>query len=460
MLYGLIKTILRTATRVFFRQVQVVGLEHIAPEGDRAVLIAGNHPNSLLDPVMLLTTTDRVVHFAAKDVLFQSALLRPLLLALGAVPVARQMDHGAGSADNTKAFGAMAQVLAAGGAMGIFPEGISHDEAQLQRLKTGAARIALDVAHRLDQPVDIVPCGLTYLNPKRFRSRVLVQYGDPIEVGEDLQQAFLRDERQAVRDLTARVEAGLRALTINAGDWATLRRLDAVRRLYQPGGVTLWERVELSRRFNDVYATVADRPEVMALAARIDAYQERLDDLGLHDRDLQRPLRWTDTAVRLWVHGTDALFWMPLAVPGLILQAPIAAGIRWLHAKVSPRKDVIATTKLVMGLLAVPLLWATVVATAWWLGGPRMAILALVLLPLTGYAALRTMERGFAVTRALTSFWRMFFLAREVAVLRTERDQLQDAVVTLVDALRPATMEPLFPRPLPRMAEAAEPLVV
>ncbi len=447
--YVCLRTILRIASRVFFREVQVVGHEHVAPEGQRAVMFAGNHPNSLLDPVLILTTTDRVVHFAAKDVLFHSALLRPILHALGAVPVARKADHGAGSLDNAQAFTAMSTVLAGGGAMGIFPEGLSHDEAQLQRLKTGAARIALDVAHRFDQPVDIVPCGLSYLNPKRFRSRVLVQYGAPIEVGADLQEAFLNDERRAVRELTDRIEAGMRGLTINAPDWQTLRRLDAVRRLYQPEGISLWERVELARRFNDVYPTVAHRPEVQALATRIDAYQQRLDDLGLHDRDLMRPLRWQDTATRLWMHGTDALFWMPLAAPGLVLQAPVAAGIRWLHAKVSPRKDVIATTKLVMGLLAVPALWLGVVVALWWQYGPTWALAALVVLPLSGYAALRTVERGFAMTRALRSFWRVFFLRDEVADLRVQRDGLQDEVARLVDALRPSEMQALFPRPLP-----------
>lgn len=449
--YRMLRVLLRVASRVFFRQVAVVGRENVAPEGERAVLFAGNHPNSLLDPVMILTTTDRVVHFAAKDVLFKSAFLRPVLRALGAVPVARRSDHD-NAVDNRGAFDAMSTVLAGGGAMGIFPEGLSHDEAQLQGLKTGAARIALDVAHRFDQPMDIVPCGLTYLDPKRFRSRVLVQYGPPIAVAVAEVDAFLRDERTAVRDLTARIDTELRALTVNADDWPTARLLDTVRRLYQPAGISLWERVELARRFNTVYPQVKGRPEVVALTARIEAYQQRLDDFGLQDRDLEQPLRWTDTAARLWEHGTEALFWMPLAAPGLVLQTPVAAGIRWLHSRVSPRKDVIGTTKLVMGLLAVPMLWlAVVVAIAWRLGAWPAAA-ALVLLPASGYAALRTVERGLHATRALQSFWRMFFLKAEVAALRAERDLLQDEVGRLVDALRPANMEALFPRPAPLAA--------
>ena len=76
----------------------------------------------------------------------------------------------------------MFAVLGEGGAIGIFPEGLSHDESQLARLKTGAARLALGGAQRTSGPIPIVPCGLTFIHPKRFRSRVLVQYGPPIAI--------------------------------------------------------------------------------------------------------------------------------------------------------------------------------------------------------------------------------------------------------------------------------------
>lgn len=133
--YKIMRAGLRLAARIFYRQIQVVGEENIAPEGQRAVMLAGNHPNSLLDPLLILATTDRIVHFAAKDVLFKNPLLRQVLHAVGAVAVARVQDHGPGGGDNSGAFGQLSQVLAGGGAMGIFPEGLSHDGAELSKLK-------------------------------------------------------------------------------------------------------------------------------------------------------------------------------------------------------------------------------------------------------------------------------------------------------------------------------------
>ncbi|MSP93158.1 MAG: hypothetical protein EXR79_15385 [Myxococcales bacterium] len=453
--YQALRQFLRFATGIFFRNIEVVGQENVAGEG-RAVMFAGNHPNSLLDPVLIIATSSRMVRCAAKDVLFKSALLRPLLDAMGAVPVARKMDHAAKSGqadgavlDNQGAFDALANVLAGGGAMGIFPEGLSHDDSQLQKLKTGAARIALDVAHRLDQPVDIVPTALVYLNPKNFRSSVLVQYGSPIEVASADVEVFLRDERAAVRDVTARIDAGLRALTINATDWDTVRVLDAVRRLYQPPGLPLWQRVELARRFNEVYPTVRDLPEVKALFVRVRSYLEQLHDMGLTDRDLRRSLGPRDAFAHLLAHLGLLLLWVPLALPGIVLHAPVALLVRALSPLLTPRTDALATTKLVLGVGLLAVAYAGLVAAAAWQFGVLVALAVAGGLPLTGYAALRVIERGAAMGRVVRTLVRLLSLEREAASLRTERDALQDAVMRAVDRLRPADMQPLIERPLP-----------
>src|ERR1700735_4937501 len=91
MAYRVIAWLLRVATRVFFRQIEVVGLEHVPADG--AVIFAGNHPNSLIDPVLIIATCGRKVHFAAKDALFKGRIMRWILGGLGAVPIKRKHDH-------------------------------------------------------------------------------------------------------------------------------------------------------------------------------------------------------------------------------------------------------------------------------------------------------------------------------------------------------------------------------
>lgn len=138
--YLLLMAFLRLVTRIFFRRVEVSGREHVPVSGP--VVLVGNHPNSLLDPVMIATTCGRHVRMAAKQTLFAGPL-RPLLWAVGAVAVKRRQDQVEGAAedavvvgaparvDNSAAFEALTAILKAGDAFAIFPEGISHTRSEL-----------------------------------------------------------------------------------------------------------------------------------------------------------------------------------------------------------------------------------------------------------------------------------------------------------------------------------------
>ncbi len=445
LLYALLQRFLRALVHVFFRQVAVVGLEHVPGEGEGPVIFAGNHPNSLLDPILVIVTAGRIVHFAAKDVLFRSALLRVFLRGLGAVPVARRSDHG-GAVDNVDAFDQLYAVLAAGRAVGIFPEGLSHDDSQLARLKTGAARIALGASgQHPGLRVRVVPVGLTYVHPKRFRSRVLVQFGPPIEITPERLEAWRANERDAVGVLTTDLDREMRALTVNADSWELLRVLDGVRRLYQPADITLESRVELARRFARVYPDVRDRPDVRQLFDRVSAFLDRLDAAGLTDRDLRRGLRVGDVFARILRHIVLVVFWLPLAAPGAIVHVPLATIIRLWGPRFSPRKDVLATTKLVMGLLGFLLLMFAVPFLLFLRFGSAVAFAVAAMLALSGYATLRVLERMAAVRRLGITFVRLFALRKEIESLRVERAELEALVLRAVERNIPADMVPLFP---------------
>jgi len=445
--YRAVRTLLSAGVNVFFRDIQYVGLEHVPGEREGPLVFVGNHPNSLIDPVMLVVSSGRVVHFAAKDKLFQFPMSL-ILGALGAVPIARKMDRAPGEAvDNTRALSAMYEVLAAGRAVGIFPEGLSHDAAHLARLRSGAARVALDAADRQEGVlVRVIPCGLTYMRRKNFRSRVLVQFGEPVSMDADWIGQWRDDPRAAGAALTAEIEVRLRALTVNTSDWETLRLLDACRRLYQPRHIALAERVELSRRFCEVYESVRDQPEAVALRARVEGYLARLDAAGLADRDLvrgmdRRELVWrsVDNLLRIGV-------WMPLALPGAPLHAPLLLGVGWVGTKFAPRKDVIGTSNLLVGMLAILSAYIVLPLVVLYLLGGIPAALVLVFLPLSGLATLRVLERWLSLRRLARSAFSAPLLGAELDRLVRLRSELEAEVVQAVSRYKPADMEALFPR--------------
>ena len=464
MAYRILTWFLRVVTRVFFRQVEIAGLEHVPATGP--VLFAGNHPNSLIDPILIITTCGRKVHFAAKDSLFKGRIMRAVLRGLGAVPVARkddrdgkpgdapagpERDAGERASTNDAAFANMFTVLAEGGTIGIFPEGLSHDESQLSKLKTGAARLALGGATKIQQPVTIVPCGLTFIHPKRFRSRVLVQFGPPIVI-----QPGRTSEPETVRAVTGEIDQAIRRLTINAPDWETVRALDVVRRLYQPQEISIEDRVELSRRFNTYYTAVAADPRVVGLMTRVRAYQQKLDELGISDRELARDLSKLEISARMIRHLILVAFWLPLTAPGAPLHLPTFAFARLAGPRLTPRKDVVATTKLMIGMLLVLLSYAAAVSVLWWKAGFTAALIAAMVLPISGWATLRVLDRLRLVRRGFGALFRQLRFRREVHALRGEREALSEVVIRIVTEVKPVDLPALFPPDDPRRDDPEE----
>src|SRR5262249_12103568 len=167
----------RLCLRVFFRDVEVVGTERL-PRGVPLLFIA-NHVNNLIDPMVIMAFVGGRPRFLAKSTLWRHPVVAPLLVFSGAVPVYRHSD-GARVARNFETFARCREILARGATVAVFPEGQSHNQPGPAPLKTGAARIALETEARHGRlGLRIVPVGLVYEDKQRFRSRVLVQVGDP-----------------------------------------------------------------------------------------------------------------------------------------------------------------------------------------------------------------------------------------------------------------------------------------
>ena len=196
----------RVMARVFFRRIEIVGLDRV-PRGV-PLLVVANHVNSLVDALLILAFLGLRPRILAKSTLWRHPVMAPLLLLAGAVPVYRRQD-GVNTARNRDAFHRCRATLAGGGTVLLFPEGRSHSHPYRLPLKTGAARIALETeqAHR-PLGLRIVPVGLSYEAKGEFRSRVLVQVGRPIDpAGEG--ELFARDGIAAVVRLTERIASGL-----------------------------------------------------------------------------------------------------------------------------------------------------------------------------------------------------------------------------------------------------------
>jgi glycerol-3-phosphate O-acyltransferase/dihydroxyacetone phosphate acyltransferase len=379
----------RALLRVFFRQVEVVGAERI-PRGVPLMILA-NHVNNLIDPMVIMAFVGGRPRFLAKSTLWSHPVVAPLLLLVAAIPVYRRLDR-APLSRNLHTFARARDVLAAGGTVAVFPEGGSHNEPGPLPLKTGAARIALEAEARHGAlGLRVLPVGLVYEDKERFRSRVLVQVGEPIDPAPEA-ALYTSGPRAAVRGLTARIAAGLEAVTSPFASWEEARLIDRavdVATEGDPALLPLSRRWALWRTFMARYAAMetADPGRAERLAAALRAYDEARRRLSLRESDLAAwPERGWWPRVRNVMEGAAmapgvVLNWVPYSLPG------------WVAQRFTRHPDQPATYKMMAALLAFPAWWALEMALAAWRGGPVAALAILVLAPASGYAALWVRER-------------------------------------------------------------------
>jgi len=381
------------------------------------VLFVANHPNSLVDPVLVTAAADRPVRFLAKAPLFEEKLVGPLVRAAEAIPVYRRQDDPALVDRNADVFEAVYAALADGDAVGIFPEGLSHSEPSLATLRTGAARIALGAAAHASTVVPIVPVGIVLPTKDRFRSRALVLVGPPVE-WSDLADRTETDV-EAVGELTDRIEDALRDVTINLErieDGPVIQCAEAV---YTAELGLVRAPPQKLRRLRQASEILRDlrreRPEVAAeLFERLREFANALALLDLSPAGLESAVR-PRAAVRWSVWNLAYfLFGVPIAALGHLLFFVPYQLTAFLTRDPGLPPDLRSARKL-LGGGALYLLWCLLLAVAaglWF--GPPAAIAAAVSLPLLALLTLAVRERWRDAQREL----RQYFVLRETGNVR------------------------------------------
>ena len=280
---GLARGLVRALARFYFPRIEVTGGELVPREGP--VLLVANHPNSLIDPVLLGIAAQRPVRLMAMAPWFDVPVVGAAMRALGMVPAYRGSDDAKQVTKNLESLAVAARRLVAGGVMGIFPEGKSHDATQLALVRSGAARLAIQAVAAGATGLRVVPVGLNYERKERFRSAVWIKVGRPIDATRWLAMHG-GDEHKAMRTLTQEIDARLKHCVTHLDDVAWESLLDEVEALLQPapGGrraalATLHRRKQVADAINGFHRI--DPARAQAAAQRVAAHAEALRQAGL-----------------------------------------------------------------------------------------------------------------------------------------------------------------------------------
>jgi 1-acyl-sn-glycerol-3-phosphate acyltransferase len=427
MLYRALRRLARTALGWYYANVVVEGREQLSSSGP--LLLVANHPNALVDAMLVGVAVPRRVLLTAKATLFEQPALAALLRAVGVVPLRRAKDEQSATAGatpsaarNADAFQMVTRALAEGGAVLVFPEGISHDAPAIAPLRTGAARMALMAHDAGVTGLRVVAVGLTYEEKERPRSRVLVRIGEPLDV-----ERWLAAHGSDATMLTTEIDARLRHVTLNFATSDRARRavrlarmLDAVASevppLHHPR--PLGPEADLAHRVDAASDALAAAPESIvrqadAFIAEADTFEQQL---AAHDIALSE-LRVSPRARHgAWFVIREAAV-VALALPVAIVDR-VAHDIPVRIARTFTRRSLVTdpsrdqpamrTILLTAGTLVVWYLVIGMVLGRWF--GVGVAFVALATMALSASAELALRDR---VSRA----WRR---ARSYLALRTD----------------------------------------
>lgn len=190
--------LLVTLIKPFFCRLRVEGAGYVPSAG--GCVITCNHTLGP-DYVVLGYASPRQVYYMAKIEIFAwHPLLTKLFEAAGTFPVHR------GKGD-VAAIETAVKVLRAGHVLGMFPEGTRSRTGQLNRGKSGAARIAM-MAQAPVVPAVVINSDqiLPNLFKLRRRPEVIVRFGPPITLAGD------PDDPSDARQNTERIMLAMAAL--------------------------------------------------------------------------------------------------------------------------------------------------------------------------------------------------------------------------------------------------------
>ena len=374
--------------------------------------------------------------------------------------------------DQREMYSSVYKSLSAGECIGIFPEGGSHDRTDLLPLKAGVVIMALGaMANDPGLDVKIVPVGLSYFHPHKFRSRAVIEFGEPLSVPRDLVTKFEHggtNKREAIGAMLDIVYDGLKSVTMRAPDYETLMVVQAARRLYMVPGQShsLSDIVELNRRFIMGYLEMKDDPRIVELRKSVLKYNTHLKQAGLRDHQVERASRSGLRSLGLLLARIVMLLtWGGCALPGAVLNLPVMIIARYVsHYKAKEAlaasqvklygRDVLATWKVLVSLGFVPALYATyaIIATViavrrgWSARAVRRTPLAvLVLLPVISMYTLKFAEVGVDVYKSLPPLVVSLLPGRRKLIdqLQLERRRLSREIHGLVGELAPKIWDDL-----------------
>lgn len=230
MLYRILKFVITVGIKLYYKEISIIHKDRLPKEGP--MILVANHPNTMIDGWVLGLLYKQPIHFMAKATFFNTKLKKWILTKFKMIPINRASDGKTKGVSNVSSFESCFKLLEKDGILVIFPEGTSFKERFLREIKSGTSRIALDFAknNNFETGLKIVPIGINYSQAEKFRSRILVDIGEPIEVDKSYDEELKYKEN--VNNLTGKIRLSLEKVLVTPSDKFQDVLLEKIQSLY------------------------------------------------------------------------------------------------------------------------------------------------------------------------------------------------------------------------------------
>jgi len=418
------------------------GLENIPSSGP--VVFVANHNSAFMDPIVLAVHIERTLYFLARGESFKSKLVSFFFGRLHMIPIYRPEITPELTHKNEQVFQKCFDHLKKGKTILIFPEGISKTERNLQKLKTGTARIVLGAEAQNDFKlnVKIIPVGINYSNPHHFRSDVFINVGVPIGVSE-YHELYENNETTIVHKLTDEIRKKLKKLLIIVKDEKLNNLITQIENLYR--SQLRDESQQIHKATQDFYLSKKIVKAVkyiqkkfpdkaMNFEIKISNYFNRIKQLKLRDTQI----RVSSITIEIWTNIFYFVLGFPIFIYGYFTNVMPFKMAEYLSKKIIVRKDFVGSMKLAFGMFVFLLFYILEIVIFGMLTHWYWAILFAMTLYPTGVFTIQYIKQYFYLKgsiRYVNLFIKKSDLITNIKLIRKELiDELEEGRALYLNA--------------------------
>lgn len=434
MLYAFLRLVIQITIGVYFKEVVVRNSDKIPK--DAPLIIVPNHPSSYMDALVVGSLVKRKLFFLTRGESFDTRFSRWLLNLLHMIPIYRRDKTPEMMNKNEEVFQRCFQLLAKHGSFLIFPEGLSKTEPRLRKLKTGAARIALgaEAENSFKLGVKILPIGLNYTDPHKFRSELFINIAQPIEVS-DFKKVYLDDTMKGARALTEHIRDRLEEHTILIENEENDELVSQIEKIYKAKllkeeGIETQDKDRSFLLSKDIVEAVSyfqqnDPKFISKVRRKINKYLKDLGKLNLKDEILSGntgkqglilssvlPLLYLIVGFPFYLYGLINNY-VPFKVPDIIVKL------------LSARPDFIGSVYMTSGILTFLIFYSLQVFTISSIfHSTLITFLYALSLPLSGFFTFRYWKYMLAIKDRLAFITMFYTKSGLIKDLIKKRDEL------------------------------------